>query len=447
MLGFSFASVVSVSLLALLSIKSLHKLLFYSQDLVAASSAMSWISLLVGGLTLLLPDAIAYLTSNDVCLIFGLTAIIKLPKILILTECASFLVLSSVLWSIYSSDQYHGVEGVSITVGYIKVIASGLLAAFVQDLTACETFLVGRSLNRALDRLDMQFLKDLQNYISEKFIDTGEYAFSIFNLLVANGQVLRPSFSVRNVWYEWIDLRFKSRELEAEFRTYWNHIAIRQHIATTIINVMSAAVPIYLDTVEQASGQSAPALWSTTVQLAFFGGTLMGPCLLLLIKDIRTSPLAVQMIIFFASSANIAGWAVMHVGTMLAHQGDTGIAIFHQSLAALTISIISVSAQSGLLSTFFLPVLLVVAVANCGCYWFLSFANFQYQVTAIPETCLVAYYACISSEFESRRCFVVRKLRKIDSRECLTEIPCGDQVQKDAEKPTTSSKFVLSRMC
>ncbi|KAI9204474.1 uncharacterized protein BJ171DRAFT_599267 [Polychytrium aggregatum] len=415
--GVAVTGLMFLLMVLMLSFKHLRSCMMYAQDLMVAATVSTWVCLVLGGIQACGSDWILWETADNSAVVFALTALVKLPKSVILAQCLIFIVLSGIIWSVTEGEQYQGVVGFEITFGYIKIMATGLFASVVDDAISREMFALACTLNRSPDHVDLHLLGDVRRYFSEVRMDTGEFIFSFYRPFAAiYKEPSRKKCSLRTWWHDWIDLRFTNKDLEAEYRIARNPKAIQQHLITTVINVASAVVPLCLSILDQAFNADATTMWTAPMQLVYFPVVLTIPTLLLVLRSVRSSAMAVQMIILFTSVANIVGWTLSHFAYILTDNADGPVSIpFHKSLAAVAVSIISASAQSGLLSMFYIPILLLLTVLNAGSILLLSDDQFTYEITSIPEVCMAAYFMCINSEYESRRWFLIKKLEKHDN--------------------------------
>ncbi|KAI9202847.1 uncharacterized protein BJ171DRAFT_162465 [Polychytrium aggregatum] len=404
--------------LILLRSPNLRQYLVYSPNFVALCSVASLASLVLDGTSIEGVSRIVWETSGYAGLVFGISAITKQPTSWIVVEFGLFVIASGITWSILEPNDYFGIQGITITFDYVKVIASGIMASFIDSSISCDAYLMAKRTPYSPEHWDTEFVDDLQTYFSEKSITSGEHIFPFYRANPTRQDQQRPSLRdrIRALWHSWVDLRFRNPALELEFREHRNKRAMQQHLITTLINLLSAIVPILLSWIDPSSEIPSPA-WKTGAQMIYFPAVLIIPNLLLLFKTVRSSARAVQMVILFISILNISGWILSHLATVSnGISANVQMVTFHRSLTNVVIALFSASAQSGLLSTFYLPLLPIISIGNFLLFHFIQPVFFRYQISAIPQSCSVAYFVCIVSEAESRRAFLIRKLQRPSSQ-------------------------------
>ncbi|KAI9202920.1 uncharacterized protein BJ171DRAFT_569206 [Polychytrium aggregatum] len=378
----------------------------YHQILTLVSTITVLISFTLGSIPFL-PFGILYQTSNKTVTLFGISATYQGSFNVVVVLLVGFISLSGITWALVCPGLFHGLSAFSISFSYIKVVCSGLLAAYAK------VGIFAHSQKSLTEALREKMAEEVAFYLPEKNIWTGEFIYPIKNYVVPMRWFRTLA---RTVYRGWFNMRFRDKELEQSYLEHMNRKSIEYHLITVAINLMSTIMGTVLDLTNSAP---ITQLYSYKIlRFIYFPIALIVPSALLVFKSIRQSPMSCQMIMLFSSIANISGYLVSFLLYRFLNVGGDPIVStissndFHQSLADISIAIFSACAQSGLLARIYLPWLFLLLVATFVVVFVVPTAApnslVNYTFTAIPEACLVASVIGVMIEFESRKLFLLQ---------------------------------------
>ncbi|KAI9203380.1 uncharacterized protein BJ171DRAFT_510542 [Polychytrium aggregatum] len=199
----------------------------FDRPLNVAAFALGGVDIILTGLPLnSVPVSVAD-KSNRAAVLFALGTIMLIPKEAKLVISVLFVIGSGITWLFIDPVEYQGAAGLSITVGYVKVILGAAVACALsrqlprfQERIRRETFLLIRK-KISIRKLKHQgLLNEIPLYFQGVYLNTGEPVF-LFHGDVAKRPQTIAGWIWSNIWIVWhqaVDLRFKDAALERQFR-------------------------------------------------------------------------------------------------------------------------------------------------------------------------------------------------------------------------------------
>ncbi|KAI9205865.1 uncharacterized protein BJ171DRAFT_567170 [Polychytrium aggregatum] len=354
------------------------------------------------------------ITAVQTALLYGLTAGFQIRSAAEhYSAVVIFIISSGIVWGVLYPQFFLGMGGFRALLLVIKVVLTGLVAAYAQDLVLREAFLVARRIqqHQELPRANRSINSELAFYFSEINFETGKYIFPIEKHIKV--VTMTRLEKLKRFWRQWIYIRFVDNELEQAYLGDYRAYSIHLHVLTLMMNVGGACLTFLFEGNDPYGLAQAGVVSTSTLRLifgikmAYFPVMLLIPTLALISKRIRGSPAACQKVILIASIGNIVGWLAAYLS--LGSLKVTDPLAFHRALAGFTAAIFSAGVQSGLLSYLLLPLLVVVMLAHLALIFLFKMPFKQYSLTALLEVCLTAAGVCLVNEFEFRKLFLLRK--------------------------------------
>ncbi|KAI9199741.1 uncharacterized protein BJ171DRAFT_570305, partial [Polychytrium aggregatum] len=317
-----------------------------------------------------------------------------------------FVLLSPLIWYFTNPNVFSNIHGFSVLLTYCKVALTGMLAAYAEDLNRRVSFYTAKEIIKMKDELSpppAAILNEIPFYLADRNIDTREYILPIGDMACIQNQSWKQRLWV--YWRTFVMMRFMDDTLEMEYRRIMTKRSVYLYVTTTVINVVGAITTNLLSSwtlIQQGTATSITFL-------IYFPVALIAPKLFLLSSKMRRDPWVWQAVILTSAVFNIGGWVLNHFLFINSQVIDD--ATFFLSINCVVIATFAAGSQSGLLAICYYPILIVVVIFHVftGIFIATNTIYSYFDVTAIPATCAAAAIICVTSEFESRKLYLLAK--------------------------------------